>query len=170
LWWIIDNPAYWKTANFISIAAAGPEWKGLIVWLIPLVRELMMRPTLVEPRLSTWIRQIMNDSVDPPPHRHMEEAQQLIDSLKSRYTGGPTLFLEIRPASPGNYTKLWPNFKTKPQQLTNDLITLASKDPGNFYIVAKKNQNEIQVLLQEHNRWVTKITYAPIQISIYLQK
>jgi len=67
LWWIIDNPAYWKTANFISIAAAGPEWKGLIVWLIPLVRELMMRPTLVEPRLSTWIRQIMNDSVDPPP-------------------------------------------------------------------------------------------------------
>ena len=172
LWWIIDNPAYWETVSFVSIAAASPEWKGLIVWFIPLVRELMIAPTLVEPSLSTWVRQIMNDSVDPLPRRNMEEARQFIESLKNQYTDtGRASFLEIRHDSPkvvpGKSTKLWANFKTKPQKLTNDLVTLASRDLGNFYIVAQKNQNEIQVLLQENNRWVTKITYAPIQTNIY---
>ena len=174
LWWIIDNPVHWEIKNFLSVASASPQWKGIILWFIPLVQELMMAPTREEPDLSKWIRQIMNDSIDPPPHRNMEEAQNLIEILKSQYNDGPTSFLEIRQHNPnpsaGEHTKLWQNFKTKPQKLTNDLVTLASTDKRNFYIVAKKNQNEIQVLLQEKNRWIRKITYAPTKISIYLQQ
>ena len=176
LWWIIDNPAYWGQANFLSISAASPEWKGIIVWLIPLIQKLMMTVTWIEePALSKWVRQIMNDSVDPPPHQNMEEAREVIEVLKHQTNDNQVSFLEITQKkleenSPNPTTLWWHTFQTKRSKLTNDLITIASQDEGNFSIVAKKDKNCIQVLLQEQNRWITKITYSPIKIYIYLQK
>ena len=174
LWWILDNPVHWEIENFLSIASASPQWKGIIVKLIPLVQELMMTPNREEPELSKWIRQIMNDSIDPPPHHNMEEAQQILGTLKCQENDKPTL-LEIRqpntfPFVYKEHTKLWQDFKTRPQKLTNDLITLASKDKSDFYIVASKHSGHVQVLLQTNNRWINKITWAPIYLRISLVK
>ena len=171
LWWIIDNPSSWKKANFVSLARASPEWKGVVVGFVPLVRELMLTPTLVEPRLSSWVRQITNDSVDPPPHRHLEEARRIIRVLKRQYVlGGRLLGLEIRGDIPPPLDgEVWTRFKSSPQKLTNDLVTVASRDSGKFWIVVKKTPNHTQVLLQENNLWVTKIAYTPLQMSIYLK-
>ncbi len=160
LWWIIDNPVYWKKENFLSIANANPEWKGIIVWLIPLIQELMMTPTREEPDLSKWIRQIMNDSIDPPPHHNMEEAAELVAALKRQYTGSPT---SLKISSDGS--RVWKNFQSDPQKLTNDLVTIASKHKGRFRIVAK-NKKELQILFEQNNRWTTKITYAPVVVTI----
>ena len=174
LWWLIDNPFHWEIADFLSIAAASPQWKGIIVKLIPLVQELMMTPTREEPELSKWIRQIMNDSIDPPPHRNIEEARQILETLK-RQENDKATSLEIRqlnhyPFVYEEHMKLWRDFKTRPQKLTNDLITLASKDKRSFYIVASKHSGHVQVLLQKNNRWISKITWAPIFLRIYLVK
>ena len=174
LWWIIDNPVHWEIEKFLSIASANPQWKGLIVKLIPLVQELMMAPSREEPELSKWIRQIMNDSIDPPPHRNIEEAQQILETLKRQENDKATL-LEIRqlnhyPFVYEEHMKLWRDFRSRPKKLTNDLITLASKDKRSFYIVASKHSGHVQVLLQKNNRWISKITWAPIFLRIYLVK
>ena len=175
LWYIIFTPEVWGIENFLSVSAASPQWKGIIVHLIPLIQELMMTPTLEEPALSARIRQIMNNSIDPPPHRNMEEAQKLIEDLKTQTSAeGTTSFFEIRktgksPTASGRAKCLgmlgWKNFSSTPQKLTNDLITLASRDKGHFYIVASKTENEVQVLLKK-NRWITKITYSPVTMRI----
>ena len=202
LWYIIFTPEVWGIENFLSVSAASPQWKGIIVHLIPLIQELMMTPTLEEPALSARIRQIMNNSIDPPPHRNMEEAQKLIEDLKTQTSDsvtangvsdsvtangvsdsvtangvsdeGTTSFFEIRktgksPTASGRAKCLgmlgWQNFSSTPQKLTNDLITLASRDKGHFYIVASKTENEVQVLLKK-NRWITKITYSPVTMRI----
>lgn len=174
LWYIISTPEVWGIKNFLSVSAASPQWKGIIVHLIPLIQELMMTPTLEEPALSARIRQIMNDSIDPPPHRNMEEAQKLIEDLKTQTSAeGTTSFFEIRKTGKSPTASRakclgmleWQNFSSTPQKLTNDLITLASRDKGHFYIVASKTENEVQVLLKK-NRWITKITYSPVTMRI----
>lgn len=177
LWWIIDNPVYWKKKNFLSVAAASPEWNGIVVWLIPLVQELMLTPTREEPDLSKWIRQIMNDSIDPPPPRDTGEAAELVGALKKRYTAGHSVSFTISPQIGyrrdvlGENTlvcdrQVWENFRSSPQKLTNDLITLASKTKGGFRITASKAPGEIRVLLDQKNRWATKIAYAPSILSV----
>jgi hypothetical protein len=143
----------------------------------------MMTPTREEPDLSKWIRQIMNDSIDPPPHRNMGEATELVVALKRRYTtgrGAPgsdsfTISLQMAKGGPdilGENTlvcarRFWGNFQSSPQKLTNDLITIASESKGGFRIIASKTPgNEIRVLLDQKNRWATKITYAPSIVSV----
>jgi len=194
VWWIIDNPAYWGKENFLSLATASPEWKGIIIWLIPLIQELMMTPTREEPDLSKWIRQIMNDSIDPPPHQNMEEAIELVVALKSQYNDlslaqelNPDLYcsslkISRQKLDPGEAAddilggnnlvrqqQFWKNFQSTPQKLTNDLITICSQNKGKFRIVASKNPAKglkIHILLDQMNRWTTKITYTPIIVSV----
>ena len=182
LWWIIDNPVYWKKENFLSIGHASPEWKGIIVWLIPLIQELMMTPTREEPDLSKWIRQIMNDFIDPPPHQNTEEATELVAALKIQYNNDLELYPDLycsslkisRPPGETRFdedvlsesSQVWENFQSDPQKLTNDLITIASRNKGKLRIVASKNKTEVQVLLEQNNRWTTKITYAPLTVTV----
>ena len=182
LWWIIDNPVYWKKENFLSIGHASPEWKGIIVWLIPLIQELMMTPTREEPDLSKWIRQIMNDFIDPPPHQNTEEATELVAALKIQYNNDLELYPDLycsslkisRPPGETRFdedvlsesSQVWENFQSDPQKLTNDLITIASRNKGKLRIVVSKNKKEVQVLLEQNTRWITKITYAPLTVTV----
>ncbi len=187
VWWIIDHPDYWKEENFLSIAMASPAWKGIVLWLIPLIQELMLTSTREEPDLSKWIRQIMNDSIDPPPHQNMEEAIELVAGLVSQHNND----LELNPAlicskltinphkrrtsvaqadEDGNLRVrrqqyVWNDFQSSPPKLTNDLITICSKNKGRFRIVVER-PGEVKVLLEQNNRWTTKITDTPASTAV----
>jgi len=191
LWWIIDHPDYWKEENFLSIAMATPAWQGIVLWLIPLIQELMLTSTREEPDLSKWIRQIMNDSIDPPPHQNMEEAIELVADLISQHNDAR----ELNPAlicskltinlhkvradearsdededEDGNLLVrrqqyVWKDFQSSPPKLTNDLNTICSKNKGKFRIVVAR-PGEVRVLLEQTNRWSTKITDTPASTSV----
>ena len=187
LWWIIDHPDYWKEENFLSIAMATPAWQGIILWLIPLIQELILTPTREEPDLSKWIRQIMNDSIDPPPHKNMEEAIELVADLISQHNGArelnPALICSKLTINPHNWEpgkvrgdededvlvrrqqQFWKDFQSSRQKLTNDLITICSKNKGRFRIVVAR-PGEVRVLLEQMNRWATKITDTPVSTSV----
>lgn len=187
LWWIIDNPDHWKVENFLSVAMLSGAWKGVVVRLVPLIQELMLTPTREEPGLSQWIRQIMNDSIDPPPHQNMKEAIDLVGALTRRHNAAlelnpvlPCSTLKISHAAPQfssgdkgevglvrRQRRVWEDFQSSPQKLTNDLITISSKNKGRFRIVVSKNPDkEIHVLLDQNGRWATKIEYAPVIASV----
>lgn len=184
VWWIIDHPDYWKEENFLSIAMASPAWKGIVLWLIPLIQELMLTSTREEPDLSKWIRQIMNDSIDPPPHQNMEEAIELVADLTKQYNDDR----ELNPAlicskltinrhkvradedEDGNLRVrrqqyVWKDFQSSPPKLMNDLITICSKNKGRFRIVVER-LGAVQVLMEQNNRWITKITDTPASTSV----
>ena len=186
LWWIIDNPAYWKVENFLSVAMLSGAWKGVVVRLVPLIQELMLTPTREEPGLSQWIRQIMNDSIDPP-HQNMKEAIDLVGGLTRR----PNAALELNPDLPCSILEIslagakfssgdegevglvrrqrrfWEDFQSSPKKLTNDLITISSKHKGRFRIVVSKNPDkEMHVPLDQNGRWTAKIEYAPVIASV----
>ena len=187
VWWIIDHPDYWKEENFLSIAMATPAWQGIVLWLIPLIQELILTPTREEPDLSKWIRQIMNDSIDPPPHQNMEEAIELVADLISQHNDArelnPALICSKLTINPHNWEpgkvrgdededvlvrrqqQFWKDFQSSRQKLTNDLITICSKNKGRFRIVVAR-PGEVRVLLEQMNRWTTKITDTPVSTSV----
>ena len=187
VWWIIDHPDYWKEENFLSIAMATPAWQGIVLWLIPLIQELILTPTREEPDLSKWIRQIMNDSIDPLPHKNMEEAIELVADLTKQHNDArelnPALICSKLTINPHNWElgkvrgdededvlvrrqqQFWKDFQSSRQKLTNDLITICSKNKGRFRIVVAR-PGEVRVLLEQMNRWTTKITDTPVSTSV----
>ena len=187
VWWIVDHPDYWKEENFLSIAMATPAWQGIVLWLIPLIQELILTPTREEPDLSKWIRQIMNDSIDPLPHKNMEEAIELVADLTKQHNDArelnPALICSKLTINPHNWEpgkvrgdededvlvrrqqQFWKDFQSSRQKLTNDLITICSKNKGTFRIVVAR-PGEVRVLLEQMNRWATKITDTPVSTSV----